>query len=353
MSTEQHVKSFWVGIDVSKSSFDAATYLPHVAMSNVPSFPRTREGAAQLLHWSEQLAERHIPGARIRVVMEATGSYSIQLLAWLLELRPDCAPAIINPSYIKAFGQSLGGRNKTDKADARVIARYGCEREPAPEQVPDADFVRLRALVRERAYLVEMITAEKNRSAEPAASDLIQQLRTSRLDTLKQQLKTLEKQIRTHVANTPKMHHDVELLDSVPGVGFIAAVTVLAELGDLRRFPTARKLAAFSGMSPRRNQSGKTEKQTRLCRMGNANVRPVLHLGARSLTKHDSSLGQFYRQLVSRGKTKKAANAAVSRKILLLMRAVLVNNCPYDGDYHAPPNSTSLVITTACEGLVA
>lgn len=332
------VKCVWVGLDVAKANFEAALCVE--GHTYVRSFGNSREGVAQMLAWADTAVQPHMAGATLRVVMEATGSYSIQLTAWLIELRPSCAPAIVNPSYIKAFGMSLGARNKTDKMDAQVIARYGQERRPAPEAPVNPANQRLRELVRERRHLVETITAETNRQSELCHDDVfLTKLRQQRVAALKKQLLQLEKLIKQHVNAVAELKRDVDLLESIPGVGFIVAVTVLAEVGDVRRFKSGRKLAAFCGLSPRRNESGTIRKRTRLCLAGNSHLRQVLHLSARSVIGHDHTLSRVYDHLLQRGKTKKAALAACSRKQLILMHAILISNIPYAAN-HDPKRAT-------------
>lgn len=158
----------WVGLDVSKLTFDAALALsdqhfPSTPLRALPwkTFPRTREGVAAFLAW---VAE-HVPESEVRVIMEATGKYSVELTAWLLAKRPTLRPAIENPKNTSAFIDSLGQRNKTDGLDARGLAFYGVERRPAPYEPLSKTRQELRDLSRCRDTLVEQRTALKNRLA--------------------------------------------------------------------------------------------------------------------------------------------------------------------------------------------
>jgi transposase len=100
----------WVGLDVSKATFDAALALSDQRFPSTPvralpweAFPRSREGVAAFSAWLSEQA----PRAKIRVVMEATGKYSVELTTWLLARRPTLRPAIENPKNTKAFIDSL------------------------------------------------------------------------------------------------------------------------------------------------------------------------------------------------------------------------------------------------------
>lgn len=330
-SRSQTGQDIWVGLDLAKASFEAALCMGPKAFVT-RGFETSRRGFEQLLAWCDEHIARQAPRAPVRVVMEATGNCSLRACAWLIELRPQTHPAIINPGYIKAFADSLGCRNKTDKVDARVIARYGFERNPAPTQPPTPEMARLQRLVRERQCLVEQLTAEKNRAGEECDMPEVRKLRQQRMRMLHQQISNLLKLIRETVRLSPQLRRDIQLLDSIPGVGFLVAVSVVAELGDLRRFEHARQLAAFAGLSPRQRTSGTSvRRRSVLCKMGNKRVRPMLHLAARSLVGRTRyAHGRFYQHLLANGKTKRAAIAAVSRKILVLMRAILISQKPYN-----------------------
>jgi len=325
----------WAGIDVAKKSFEAAIHLPELARPIATrGFDMSDVGTGQFLQWCDKIITSHAPGAQLRVVMEATGCYSRQLFEWLTNLRPQTQPAMLNPSFIKSFGQSLGVRNKTDKVDARIIAHYGHERKPAPDMRPTPEMNRLQLLVRERRTICDALTAEKNRAGEPCEDKDVLKLRNQRIALLTKQLKDILALLRKTVKQSQTLSRDIKLLQSIPGVGFIVAVTVLGELGDLRRFLCPRKLSAFAGLSPRYFTSGSSvNRPAHICRMGNKAVRPLLHLAARSLvgrTKYH--LGRLYEKLVAAGKTKPAAVTAISRKILVLMRAILISGKPYNDE---------------------
>ena len=126
---------------------------------------------------------------------------------------------------------------------------------------------------------------------------------------------------------------DFELLTSVDGVGPITALTVLAEIGDLRRFKRARQLTAYAGVSPRIVQSGTSVRgKTRMCKRGNQRIRQALYLSAMATlnTKKPNTLSAMHHRLCEEGKQGKAALGAVMRKQLTVMRAVIITGKPYD-----------------------
>ncbi len=326
----------WVGLDVSKATFDAALALsdqrfPSTPIRTLPwkAFPRTREGVAAFLAW---LNER-VPKARVRVIMEATGKYSVELTTWLLARRPSFRPAIENPKNTKAFIDSLSQRNKTDGLDARGLAFYGVERRPAPYEPLSKARQELRELSRCRDALVAQRTAVKNRLREKSSSKIVARMQTRQLGQLNDDIAKLEQEMKRVINEDDGFKRDFALLNTIAGVGPITAMTVLAEIGDLRRFERARQLTAYAGVTPRNVESGTSVRgKTHMCKRGNARVRQALYLSAMATlnTKRPNSLSTMHYRLCEEGKEGKAALGAVMRKQLTVMRAILISGKPYD-----------------------
>lgn len=327
----------WVGADVSKATFDAGLVLadqrfPHTPLGAVPTheFARTREGVEAFLGWlDERLAEAGAPGA-VRVCMESTGAYSTQLAVWMLEARPELRPAIVNPAQTAAFFKSMALRNKTDRLDARALGFYGVERGPLAFEPLTKEMARLRCVCRYRSALVEQKVAEGHRAGEEQASPKVARMQQRRIRQLARDIESLEKEMRGIVGASAALSEDLATLSSIHGVGFITAVTVMTELGDLRRFDTTRQLAAFAGLSPRTVSSGTSVRgRTRLCKQGNSKVRATLYMAAMQTTRKDNDLARCYHRLVAAGKPKRVALCAVMRKILCVMRRLLLNRTTY------------------------
>lgn len=326
----------WLGFDVSKRTFETGyarcdQHFPSTPLRDLPfkSFDRTRKGVEQFLDWVDEIA----PGREARVVMEATGSYSTELSGWLLELRPSLAPAIENPKKASAFIDSLHQRNRTDGIAARGLAFYGVERRPAPYEPLSKSREELRELSRHRETLVEERTALKNRLKEGSSSKFVNTARERHLRHLDREIEKVEQKMRRVVKKDAAFTRDVGLLTSIDGVGFITAATIVAEIGDLRRFERARQLTAFAGVSPKVVESGTSVRGvTRMCKRGNERVRRILYLAAMAslTTRRANSLKAMHRRLCENGKTGKSALGAIMRKLLTIMRAVLIRGKPYD-----------------------
>lgn len=327
----------WAGIDVSQEVFDLVL-LPAQGqgtclreLSKLPHFqyPRTQQGVEQML--------AQLPQDKIRFVMESTGRYSVELACWLRELAPSQEVSIVNPRRVLDHARSLGTRTRTDRIDAGIIASFARDRHPAPWNPPCASISFLQALSRTRQSLVESRTRHSNQLQDLMRAGLSVQMRGKLLAPLEQLLESLKEQIAAFdemieqlLAKELQIKADVETLDTIPGVGITIASGVMCEMGDLRRF-TVRGLAEiFAGVNVGRKQSGKKEVCRGMSKEGSARVRRLLYLAAMAAVKGNNALASFYQRLISRGKNKRCAMAAVGRKILSIMRRLLITGKEYD-----------------------
>lgn len=328
------MSTHWVGTDVAKSTFDAALlrcdqHYPDTPLRAIPArtFERSSQGVQVFLSW---LDAQGVDDENVRVVMEATGNYSTELAVWMLSQRQTLRPAIANPRHTSAFIKSMGLRNKTDRLEARALGFYGVERRPLAYEAPSPEQAELRSLSRYRDSLVRQRTALKNQTKETCQSTFVQKIQAKRLRLLTRDIERVEEQMKALVGQHEDLKRDIELLITIYGVAFINATTVLAELGDLRRFTLARQLSAFAGMSPQHRQSGTSiHARSRLCKQGNSRVRQCLYLSALAAIRGNNQLRETYQRLLAQGKPRMVALGAIMRKLLTLMRAILISGKPY------------------------
>jgi transposase len=341
----------WLGCDVGKETFDAAIHPP--VPPDTPArpldtlvaetFPRTSDGARQCLAWVDQhlavFAQKEglAVAPSLRVVMEVTGRYSIELAAWILEQRPSTKPSVIDPIVSHHALKSRRLRNKTDRLEARALACHGAERVPPPHENRPAQYDQLRELSRERDYAVETLVAARNRAGELPAGSPVVRLHRRIVTDLESSLERIEKAIRKHVEKHEDLRATAARLQTIPGVGFWTSVVLLAELGDLARFLRSRQITAYAGVSPRRYESGTSVKgRTRLCKQGVPRVRQALYMSAMAAVRGDNDLGRFHRHLVEEGKPKRVALGAVMRKQLVIARSLIVHQTVYQDGHGAP-----------------
>lgn len=317
--------SFWAGFDLAKATFQLGRWghEEDIRKLKVAGFDRTKKGCKEALKLLHQEAPT---GARIGIVMEATGTFAEEVGFWLLKLDPSLHIAIVNPMQTNAFIKSLGLRNKTDDLEARALAQYGAQRKPpswvppSPEQMVLRDLTRIRADMVQARVAMAMRLKDHKRSSPVAIHAMKEVIRIQ-----SKQIKVMEAEIEAQLKGSKDLGHQAKLLASIKGVGLITAVTVLAEFGDLRRFVRSRQLTAFAGLSPKLNQSGTSvHGNSPICKQGSARVRAVLYCAAACAARFNPDLAKVYRKLVASGKHKRSALGAVMRKLLVLMRAVLL-----------------------------
>ena len=329
-------RMYWVGIDVSAPTFDAAVASPGqhanaATLKELPAatFDRTPEGVRAFLGWLRKQAPSG-PPLPVRAVMEATGLYSIELTAMLCKACPELRAAIANPERTAAFRKSLGLRNKTDRVDARALAFFGLERQPDPYEPLSPAQAELRDLSRCRDNLLETQTAHQNQLSQRGASPLVRKTLKHVVATIRTALEKIEADMKRVIESDEGLRRDYSLLTSIPGVGFVTASVVLAEFGDLRRFGCALQIGAHAGLTAFHYDSGNQHPPAHMSKKGNAYVRKVLYMSAISASTHNPPLRRTYRGMIAVGKKPMVALGALMRKLLVLMRALVVTGIPFD-----------------------
>jgi transposase len=310
-----------LGIDVSKFKLDVVLLLP--ISTPTATFANTPKGFQALRDW---LARFH---ASPRVCLEATGTYGLPVARFLHER--GLSVSIVNPMAIHFFGRTQLSRNKTDAHDATLIAHYAQQHQPRPWQPPTPAQEQLQQRVRVREQLVESrVQAQQHLESAPAATA---KFFRAQLRLLDRQISTLEKQLRQSLHADPKLGQAVALLTSIPGVGFITAVTVLAIIPPLDQLESARQLAAFAGLTPSQRQSGTFTGRSRLSKMGHRRLRKALYFPALTALRHNRRVQSLAIRLAQKGKSKMVIVGAAMRLLTHLIFGVLKNQIPFDPDY--------------------
>jgi len=265
-----------------------------------------------------------------KVAMEA--SYCWQPTYELLESM-GYEVKLAHPKRTRAVAEA---KIKTDAKDSEVLA-YLLELDWLPTAyVPVQDIRDLRELVRLRTCLVQEQTRFNNKVRAELAKHGVQVSRNpfSRrgreelgrlnvrtvndclevLETLAQRIRELERELRSKAGES----REAELLMSIPGVGYFSALAILAEIGDINRFPNPEKLCAYAGIVPSVEQSENTRRLDGTTKEGSALLRWVLIQCAWMHLYHteDTRLTRFFWK-VSRRKGRKVAIVAMARKMLV------------------------------------
>ena len=255
------------------------------------------------------------------IVMEATGGYELALASTLQA--EGFAVAVVNPRRIRDFARATGQLAKTDKLDARIIARFAATLEPMPTEQICENTQILKALVARRNQLVDLHTAESNR-LEHADVKNVRRSITTLLKAIETQLKNVDEQIEEHIQKTPQLQQRSETIDSAPGIGPTTAhllVTELPELGRLNR----RQIAALIGVAPIARDSG-TFRGKRMTGGGRKHIRSRLFMPTLVAVRHNPVLKAYYTRLISLGKCKMVALVATMRKLICILNTMVRNN---------------------------
>ena len=300
----------FIGIDVAKAQLEFADR-PSGKRGAVPN---DEDGIRALVG--------HCQAATL-VVCEATGGYEAPLVAALATAG---LPVVVaNPRQVRDFAKATGQLAKTDAIDAPILALFAERVRPELRALPDAAVEALDALLTRRRQLVEMLVAERNRLlvARPTIRrDLQQHIRF-----LERRLHEADDDLHTAVKASPVWRVKDDLLQSVPGVGRVVSLTLLAELPELGRL-SHKAIAALVGVAPLARDSG-TLRGKRLVYGGRAPVRAVLYMAALVAARRNPVIRAFYQRLRTAGKPAKVALTACMRKLLVILNAIARSGTPW------------------------
>lgn len=199
---------------------------------------------------------------------------------------------------------------------------------------PLASVEELKVLIRERGTLQHTLTQERNRlhALQHKAHSIttVVALVQQRTLLLKEQIIALERAMHTLVALNTALSEPLSLLLTVPGYGFVTAVSVLAETQGFHGLHSSRQLSAYAGIAPAPHQSGGLTGSAHISKTGNEHLRRTADLAAIAAMKCKGPVGQYDRQLRARGKPAKVALVALGRKLLGIGFAVVTSGVPYN-----------------------
>lgn len=314
-----------IGIDISKKSFNAALRLLNGKYRD-KKFDNNQRGINELLDW----IQRHAEGPA-HVCMEATGVYWEACAEALFQAR--IVVSVINPALANAHARSQGLRNKTDAVDARALAEFCRQKEPAPWQPPSPAHRQLKALVLRHQALVEMKTQETNRVE--VSREAVQPSLQAHVNWLEEELKRIEALIQQSIDDDPDLRIQNELLISIPGIGDRTSSTLLAFGIGQGRFQSAAQFASYAGLTPRHHESGTSIRgKPRMSKIGHGRIRSAVYMPALS-SLHRTKWGKvFLDRLAANGKSPKLIVGAMMRKLVQVAFGVIKSGRPFDPALH-------------------
>ena len=334
----------YVGIDVHKRFCQAALMNNDGRILREFRFDNTSEGTSGLLNLARSI------DPHVKAVVEPSANYWIRIYDKLEDEGVEIK--LSNPLRTKAIAEA---KVKTDKLDAKTLAYLLRGDLVAESYVPTRKNRDRRALIRHRASLMQMRVEVKNRihalldkhELSHEYTDLfgkqgLEWLRNLQLPTPDQQilhsslqvLDTLSEQAQSmdiQIAKDAVTEDQAKLLMTMPGVDYYAAMILLSEIGDVKRFASPEKLVSWVGLAPQVHQSGETHWTGHITRKGSKRARWILGQCAQSARQHDPRLREFYMRIEQKHGSSKAI-VAVARKMLSIMHVMLTRNEPYRGE---------------------
>ena len=311
--SQNNIPTLYAGIDVAKDTLQLSLC---GASENLPNEAKGHARILRLL----SAAEAARPGAKVHIILEATGGYEAALCAALHAAGKTLS--LLQPARVRHFARAKGEQAKTDPIDAAVLAAFGEALRPAPTPAPSAAQTHLGELVGRRAQLIETRTAETNRAAHYTDTLLCRQSRAL-LALLDKQIAQCDDAIAALLAADEAMNARAQRIQQVPGIGPVTTAILQAGMPELGTLNDGQA-AALAGLAPYNRDSG-PHHGARSIRGGRTPVRCALYMAALSAVRHDPILRDFYARLRAAGKKPKTALAAAMRKLIVLLNRMLKN----------------------------
>lgn len=317
------ISNNYVGIDISKETFDVAIY--QSSGYQYYKFSNNSRGFRAL---------RKLVNRDHHMVMEASGPYYMQLATDLHE--NGFAVSVVNPLVIRRFCQMRLSRAKTDRKDAMMIAEYGKAEHPTLWKPNESYVLALKQmqasvdlLNKNRTSLLRQQQAFKANS-HPCKEAL--QVIAGAIKNTEKAIAVLEKKMEDLIV---KHHGELyQRLQTIPGVGKKAALLLVVLSGGFTKFENSKQLSSYIGLSPRIFESGTSVKgKARITKMGMSRMRAILYVCAWSAKRCNDSCATLYERLLLKGKARRQALIAVANKLLKQAFAIATKNNDYQKNY--------------------
>lgn len=330
-----------VGADIAKATFAAACWEAGRGRSlgefanNPTGFEQLRQRVAQIVPAGQ--------AASVHLILEPTGGYELGLAGFALA--QGWRVSLPNPRHVRDFAKGLGQRAKTDKQDALLLARYGAERQPPPWAPLPRAVSELESLLQRQGELEQMLRQERSRqqglAGRPGVAPSVLPNVGQVIEALERALEQVEAAVQEHLKQQPELAEQARQLRAVPGVGARSVLPLLVLLHRwqalTRGAGTAKKLTAYAGLDPLTHQSGTSVRgRETISRMGDRQMRARLYMCALGGVKGKNALREYYQRLLGRGKAKKVALVAASRKILIWAWAVFRDHVSFQAEKALP-----------------
>lgn len=331
------MKKAVVGIDVSSRDFHACFVIKQDESKEkimaTRTFKNTETGAAEMLKWVEKRNRYQLVTT---YVMEATGCYYENLAYFLYENNQ--RTAVILANKMKNYFKSLNIKTKTDKVDAKVIARFGIERDVEQWQPISENYKSIRDLSREILAQKKELQRAKNQlhaiQYSHKKAQLIKGLKAEQILQREEAIKILRAEVKSLIEKDPLLKSKIEKLQTIPGIGFETAFLLMSETNGFRMFNNIRQVVSYAGLDVSHNESGNFAGKSRISKKGNNRIRKILYMPALSAASSNKSIKNLYERVCERNPNiKKKGVVASMRKLLVLSYVIWKKDVTYDKNY--------------------
>lgn len=235
------------------------------------------------------------------IIVEATGGFETALVTALAT--NGLAVSVVSPERVRSFAKAVGVLAKNDRLDARILARFGRDCRPLLFELSQLETMELEALLQRRRQLIEMHVAEENRLLTAPA--VVKKQIKEHLRWLEKRIEDSNRDLQSRLKETALWREQDKIVQSVPGVGRVLSLTLLASLPELGRL-NRKQIAALCGVAPFARDSGKLRGKRRTAG-GRRSVRTVLYMATLSAVRFNPILKEFYERLKINGKVSKVS----------------------------------------------
>ena len=293
------------GVDVSSSSLDA-----RIGRDGVfASFANTDAGIAALHRFCKQHAVE-------LVAMEATGGYEKRAFALLWA--QGIAATLLNARAVRDFARSMGWLEKTDRIDARIIARFAEVKGSQPSVPRTAPQEHLKALVTHLRQLTQLHVAQENQGLL-VTDKTVRRSMAQVLRVLEKQKREVAAKIAAVLASDPLWKQMDQTFRSIKGVADRTVAAVVAEMPEIGTLSN-KAASKLAGLAPLAQDSGKKQGK-RPVRGGRRQLRAVLFVVAGVVARHNPDFAAFQQRLGAAGKPKRVIRVALAHKLLVRLNA--------------------------------
>jgi len=329
--------NLYVGVDISAKTATVSWGCKSDDLSGPITIKQHRTGWQKLV---DKLVSQVDTPETCLVVMEATGTYWMQMALYLYE--SGLTLSVINPIRSKYFARMMLQQTKTDEVDARLLARLGMMMKLSIWTPPPAIYHELQQRLAYRDDLVAMRLQERNRlhalSHQSTIIASVQHRLEAHIQIISQQIKELDQEIKALLESDHEWAQSAIYLQSVPGIGTNTAAWILTATLNFSACDSPEQAVSFAGLAPHARQSGTSlhSKQS-IGHGGHERLRRAMYLAAVPAVRFNSMIQAFYQELLARGKPKKVALCAAARKLLHLAWALVTKQCSFDPKYRQHP----------------